>query len=172
MTQGLYGLIKAGKGALIGNAGEYFVVGELLRRKIAALAPRNAPGFDVIATEGSKSADIRVNTKTDAASSLVWNIKKDGSIFRDVSENDVTVLVDLRYASFPAGYSVFRTLQIERTLGRAFETWLQAPGREGHGHSPQNPQRRFGHNPGEPQMLQDARDRWEIIIERLRGDSL
>jgi len=45
------GRIKEGKGTLIGNAGEYLVVGELLKRDIiAAPAPRNNPGFDVLAT--------------------------------------------------------------------------------------------------------------------------
>jgi hypothetical protein len=37
------GKIKAGEGTLIGNAGEYYVVAELLKRSvIAALALRNA----------------------------------------------------------------------------------------------------------------------------------
>jgi hypothetical protein len=39
------------KESLIGNAGEYYVVAELLKRGvIAALAPRNAPAFDILAT--------------------------------------------------------------------------------------------------------------------------
>jgi hypothetical protein len=48
------GRIKAGEGVLIGNAGEYYVVAELLKRGIiAALAPRNAPSFDILATKGT-----------------------------------------------------------------------------------------------------------------------
>jgi hypothetical protein len=45
------GRVKAGEGTLIGNAGEHYVVAELLRRGIvAALAPRNAPAMrDVVA---------------------------------------------------------------------------------------------------------------------------
>jgi hypothetical protein len=44
----LKGKIKSGEGTLISNAGEYYVVAELLRRGIiASLAPRNAPAFDV-----------------------------------------------------------------------------------------------------------------------------
>ena len=44
------GRIKAGEGSLIGNAGEFYVVAELLKRGvIAALVPRNTPAVDVLA---------------------------------------------------------------------------------------------------------------------------
>ncbi|MDX1411893.1 MAG: hypothetical protein R3351_07020, partial [Nitrospirales bacterium] len=60
------GKIKAGFGALIGNAGEHYVMAELLKRGyIAALAPRNAPGFDILATNGDKTVKIRVKTKSE-----------------------------------------------------------------------------------------------------------
>ena len=59
------GRIKSGEGTLIGNAGEYYVVAELLKRGvIAALAPRNDPAFDIIATKGSRTVRIRVKTKS------------------------------------------------------------------------------------------------------------
>ena len=46
------GKIKEGKGTTIGNAGEYLVVGELLKRGVVAVpAPRNNPGFDVVDKE-------------------------------------------------------------------------------------------------------------------------
>ena len=80
------GKIKEGKGTLIGNAGEYLVVGELLKRGvIAAPAPRNNPGFDVLATNGINSLNIRVKTKTEASGSWVWICKKDGTIFKNLS---------------------------------------------------------------------------------------
>lgn len=92
------GQIKEGKGTTIGNAGEYLVVGELLKRGvITALAPRNNPGFDVLATNGTKSLNIRVKTKTEAANSWVWMCKKDGTLFTNLSGKlDFTVLVDLK----------------------------------------------------------------------------
>ena len=46
------GQVKAGKGTLVGNAGEYYVMAELLKRGIiAALAPRNSPSFDILAAK-------------------------------------------------------------------------------------------------------------------------
>ena len=54
---------KEGKGTTIGNAGEYLVVGELLRRgAITALAPGNTPGFNILVTNGIDSMNVRVKT--------------------------------------------------------------------------------------------------------------
>lgn len=73
------GKIKAGLGALIGNAGEYYVMAELLKRDIiAALAPRNAPGFDILATKGVKTVRIRVKTKSENYDIWQYSAKKDG----------------------------------------------------------------------------------------------
>lgn len=77
------GRIKAGEGTLIGNAGEYYVVAELLKRGIiAALAPRNSPAFDILATNSERTVRIRVKTKSSEYSDWQWNAKKDDSIFR------------------------------------------------------------------------------------------
>ena len=56
------GRIKSGEGTLIGNAGEFYVAAELLKRGvIAALAPRNAPTFDILATKGGRlGSDIAI----------------------------------------------------------------------------------------------------------------
>lgn len=49
------GKIKEGKGATIANAREYLVVNKLLKRGIiAAPAPSNNPGFDVLAATRTK----------------------------------------------------------------------------------------------------------------------
>jgi len=50
------GPIKTGRGPLIGDAGEHFVVAELLRRGwLAALAPRNSTAFDAPARHSRHS---------------------------------------------------------------------------------------------------------------------
>jgi len=59
------GRIKEGRGNFIGNAGEHYVMAELLKRDItSALAPRNAPAFDILAAKDEKTVRIRVKTKT------------------------------------------------------------------------------------------------------------
>ena len=93
------GRVKKGLGTLVGNAGEYFVMGELLRREcIAALAPRNAPAFDILATRGGRTVRIRVKTRSAAkADKWQWTAKADWTIFPELgdADDDFTVLVTL-----------------------------------------------------------------------------
>jgi hypothetical protein len=72
-------------------------VAELLKRGvIAALAPRNAPAFDILATNPEKTVRIRVKTKTEEYDAWQWVAKKDGAIFRDLQPSgDFTALVIL-----------------------------------------------------------------------------
>jgi hypothetical protein len=90
---------RKGLGTLVGNAGEYFVVAELLRREwVAALAPRNAPAFDVLATRGGRTLRLRVKTRSAAkADKWQWTAKADWTIFPGLSDadDDFTVLVTL-----------------------------------------------------------------------------
>ena len=90
---------KKGLGTLVGNAGEYFVMAELLRREcVAALAPRNAPAFDILAARGEHTVRIRVKTRSAAkADKWQWHAKADKTTFRELGEpdNDFTVLVTL-----------------------------------------------------------------------------
>jgi hypothetical protein len=93
--------------ALIGNAGEHFVLAELLRRGlVAALAPRNMPDYDILAVNEAKSLKIRVKTKTSAANSWRWSTKADATLFGETTDNDVVVLVDLGNLDSPKYYAL------------------------------------------------------------------
>ena len=84
------GDIKAGKSTIIGAAGEYFVMAELLRRGwVAGLTPRGAPDFDIVATKDGWTIYVRVKTKTADAKLFRWNLRSDHKVFRDpISESD------------------------------------------------------------------------------------
>jgi len=158
------GRIKAGQGTLIGNAGEYYVVAELLKRgNIAALAPRNAPAFDILATKGGKTVRIRVKTKSEQYDVWQWAAKKDGAIFRELSDqNDFTVLVHLAMDHREMIYYVVPTVHLNELLVKDFEEWLATPGRGGRPHSPSNKKRhlslkRYG------TLLQEYLNNWEIL---------
>lgn len=132
------GKIKAGQGTLIGNAGEYYVVAELLKRGvIASLAPRNAPSFDVLATKGERTVRIRVKTKSEE--NLGWHFvaKKDGSIFRDLQdEGHFIVLVNLTEKTRDLSFYILPTRLVDAWLKEGYEEWLRMPGKRGR---PQNP---------------------------------
>jgi len=160
------GRIKAGEGSLIGNAGEYYVVAELLKRGVvAALAPRNTPSFDILATKEKRSIRIRVKTKSAEYSVWQWAIKKDGSIFRDLSEHgDVTVLVDLAWETKDLKFYIIPTYKIDAWLKRGFEKWVSTPGRNNKPRSQTNPKRNLNQK-AYAQVLSEYLNQWEKLWE-------
>lgn len=169
----LGGNITRGLGTIIGNAGEYLVVGELLKRGvIAAPAPRNAPGFDVLATSGPKSVNLRVKTKSQEADSWVWMCGKDPerTIFKGLlSEGDFTVLVDLKGPEEAPEYYIFPTTVLDEKLRKYFDSWLARPGLGGKPHSPDNRMYRLGakDQPGVWVRLASHRNGWYLILDYL-----
>jgi len=137
------GKIKAGEGSLVGNAGECYVMAELLKRGIiAALTHRNAPSFDILAAKRNRTVSIRVKTKSQEYSNWQFNTKKDGTIFRDLSENgDFTVLVDLAMENKDLKFYVVPTHKINAWLKKDFEEWIRTPGRNNRRHDPTNKKR-------------------------------
>jgi len=167
------GKIKEGKGTIIGNAGEYLVVGELLKRGIiASPAPRNTPGFDVLATNGINSLNIRVKTKTEASNSWVWICKKDGTIFRNLSDkSDFTVLVDLKDSQTSPEYYIIKTMELANELRAIFKRWLESPPKRGKPHNPNNRMRRIGASTYQQEWLSRWKGAWHRIISDLETSS-
>ncbi len=137
------GRIKAGEGALIGNAGEYYVVAELLKRGIiAALAPRNAPSFDILATRDNRTVKIKVKTKSQEYPIWQYSVKKNGSIFRDLSDDgDFNILVDLAMETINLKFYVVPTCRIDVWLKKDFKEWVRTPGKNNRPHDPTNKKR-------------------------------
>ena len=158
------GRIKAGEGTLIGNAGEYYVVAELLKRGIiAALAPRNAPAFDVLATKGHYTARIRVKTKSEQFDSWRWSAKPDGTIFRDLHDaSDFTVLVNLTRETKDLAFFIVPTRLVHQWLVTRFTAWVNKPGKNGRPHNPANRIRGLSYR-GHAELLESHRDAWNLL---------
>ena len=165
------GKIKQGQGTVIGNAGEYLVVGELLKRGIiAAPAPRNNPGFDVLATNGVKSLNIRVKTKTEAADSWVWMCKNDAekTIFKNLTDApDITILVDLKDEQSSPEYYIVTTSELNDRLKSIFEYWVKLPSKRNKPHDRNNRMRRVGFTPHHKDWLVEHRGAWDLILSIL-----
>lgn len=161
------GRIKAGEGALIGNAGEYYVVAELLKRGIvAALAPRNAPSFDILATRGKSTVRIRVKTKSQEYQIWQYSVKKDDSIFRDLSKDeDFTVLVDLAMVTKDLKFYIVPTYRIDVWLKKDFKEWVRTPGKNNRPHNPANKKRHLSQEKY-AQELDKCLDKWEKLWSR------
>jgi len=139
----IMGRVKAGEGSLIGNSGEHYVMAELLKRGIiAALAPRNAPSFDILATKGNHTVRIRVKTKSAEYREWQWMMKKDGSIFRDLStDGDFSVLVDLARETQNMKFYVVPTHKLDAWLKETFDKWAKTLGRNNRPHDKTTPKR-------------------------------
>ncbi|MSR86641.1 hypothetical protein EXS70_00490 [Candidatus Peribacteria bacterium] len=137
------GRIKAGEGTLVGNAGEHYVMAELLKRGvIAALTPRNATAFDILATKNGKDVRLRVKTKSEDYDIWQWNAHKDGSIFRLLDKGrDFTILVNLAAEIQKLHFYVVPTKMLSSWLTSEHELWLKTPGKDGRKHSDKNKKR-------------------------------
>jgi hypothetical protein len=158
------GRIKAGEGSLIGNAGEFYVVAELLKRgTIAALAPRNTPVFDILATRKDRTVRIRVKTKSEEYPEWQWVVKKDGAIFRSLSDDsDFTVLVNLAMDNKELRFYVVPTMTVDRWLKEDFEEWLRTPGKFGRAHSTTNKKRHLNEDKHAHDLSQSL-GRWDLL---------
>jgi hypothetical protein len=160
------GRIKSGEGTLIGNAGEFFVTAELLKRRIiAALVPRNAPAFDILAINHEKTVRIRVKTKSAEYDVGQWSIKKDGAIFRLLqSQCDFTVLVNLTIETKDMDYFIVPTTLVNRWLMEDFKNWLATLGKNGRPRDPNNPKRNLGYSKY-IDRLELYRNNWDSLWE-------
>jgi len=159
------GRIKAGEGTLIGNSGEYYVMGELLKRGVmAALAPRNAPSFDILATKQNQTIRIRVKTKSHDYHIWQWSAKKDGTIFRNLTKSgDFTVLVGLAMDNKDLKFYVIPTHIVNEWLISDFDRWVRTPGKHNRPHSSTNPKRTFSEDRKE---LNPYLNNWDILWEK------
>jgi len=160
--------VKSGRGTLLGNAGEYFVIAELLRRDIiAGLLPRNAPGMDILATTGKRSFKIRVKTKSDEADSWVWMAKGEGAaepIFiglQNDDRDDLTALVAVPDDGPPTVHIV-RTNGLDALLKKRHREWLARPGKRGQAHNPSK-MRRLIVGPELEALCSEHGVRWEEL---------
>lgn len=158
------GKIKAGFGGLIGNAGEHYVMAELLKRgKLAALAPGNAPAFDILATNSDKTVRIRVKTKSEEYDIWQWSTSKDKPIFRDIHDvDDFTVLVNLALDIKNVRYYILPTNILNGWLWRDFNEWLNTPGAKGQQRSADNPKKNLNEKKSGIE-LKDYENNWDIL---------
>jgi hypothetical protein len=84
---------KKRSGIPTGNAGEYFVMGELLRRGFdAQLADRNTSGYDILVVNAKNDSVKKVQVKT-SRSRHKWYVKV--ASFDGKNRNQITVYVYL-----------------------------------------------------------------------------
>jgi hypothetical protein len=128
---------KVGLSGLRGHAREMYVSAELMRRGwLAAMTARGSRSFDILARRADRPVFTAIRVKTGHSASFLWNAKKDGTLFLDVTEvSDFTVIVDLpKEGQKPPTYYVVPTAVLERHLHESHAAWLAEPGAKGQRH--------------------------------------
>lgn len=166
--------------AIVGAAGEYHVLSQLLRRGwIAALSPDGAPNMDILVTDedNKKLCAIQVKTRRDIGADKGWHMKPkhEGMTAADL----FYVFVDV--GSKPSDLTVcfiLPSLMVARCIRDCHRVWLATPGRGGRMHKDSSVRRLLPDysktNPVTPEniaiidnyragWLEIYRDNWSIL---------
>ncbi len=162
------GDIKAGRSPLIGNAGEYYVMAELLMRGwVAGMTPRGAHAHDIIATKGERVIEVRVKTKTADAQIFRWNKKGEHCLPRvGDPERDFCVLVDILAGTegraFSPRFYVASSAEVAAKLNTNFLAWVSTPGKNGRQRSPDSTMVAIDTRTDAP-WLMTRLNRWDLL---------
>ena len=123
-----------------GNAGEYFVAGELERHGFTAAIPMsNVKDFDILAINRNTYKQYAIQVKTTSYKTKSWtlsvkneNIEGDNIIYFFVSLNELNV----------PEYHIVPSRIVAKDLREGHAKWLATPGRQGQKHN-DNPIRKF-----------------------------
>ena len=108
---------KKRSGVPTGNAGEYFVMGELLRRGFdAQLADRNTQGYDVLVGRASDPTLLKVQIKT--ARSQRWYVRLASFEGSSLAMFTIYVLLGTQATTRPVRYFVARNQDVASALLR------------------------------------------------------
>ena len=160
--------------SLLGAAGEYFVMSEMLRRGyIAALAPAGVPSADIVVTniEGTRLCSLQVKTRRDLGSDGGWHMKAKHEDIR--GDRLFYCFVDFGKTpdSRPAVF-VMPSASVADVLTRSHRQWLATPGKKGQPHKDGVMRRllpdyakTFGNdsNPYPKGWLEKYRDAWNLL---------
>jgi hypothetical protein len=119
--------------ALLGAAGEYYVMSELLRRGfVAALAPQGVPELDIVVADafGESLCGLQVKTRSGKGGDGGWHMRPiHGTIRRD---RIFYCFVDFgsSEAERPAAYVVPSSV-VADAIENSHVAWLSSPGKGG-----------------------------------------
>lgn len=117
----------------IGNAGEYFVAGELERRGFSVALPlSNVKDFDILAINRKTYKQFAVQVKTTTYNHKRWTLSaKNENLFGD---NIIYVFVSLNELNSPE-YHIVPSKIVAETIYENHFKWLNSPGKNGQKHN-------------------------------------
>ena len=148
----------------VGNAGEYFVAGELMRRGYTVAFPlTNTPDYDILAIHKESKRQLAIQVKTSKDTYLTdggkerklhkWRLTKKAESLQ--SDNMYYVFVILNGLEMPQYYIVPSKTVAER-VKTDYEEWLKQPGAKGQPHKDNNVRNFISYN-------DEYKDNWNVL---------
>ena len=137
-----------------GNAGEYFVAGELERRGFTAAVPMsNTKDFDILAINRLSYQQYAIQVKTTSYKKKELTLSSKNETLS--GDNIVYIFVSLNELDVPE-YHIVPSKIVAETITASHKKWLETPGKNGQMHN-DNSMRKFNDN--DDKYL----DNWEIL---------
>ncbi len=116
-----------------GNAGEYFVAGELERRGFTVALPMsNVKDFDILAINRQTFKQFAVQVKTTGYKRKKWTLSQKNEEL--VGDNIIYVFVALNELDMPE-YHIVPSKILAETIKVEYQKWLTTPGKQGQDHN-------------------------------------
>ena len=119
-----------------GNAGEYFVAGELERRGFTVAVPMsNVKDFDILAIGRETHKQIAIQVKTTGYKQKKWTLSKKNEEL--IGDNIFYIFVSLNELDTPE-YHIVPSKIVANTIKKSYKKWLETPGKNGQPHRDTN----------------------------------
>lgn len=117
-----------------GNAGEYFVAGELERHGFTSAVPMsNTKDFDILAiNRDNPEKQFAIQVKTTIKKQKEWQLSKKNENLK--GKNIIYFFVSLNDLDIPE-YHIVPSQVVAETIKNGHEEWLKTPGRNGQKHN-------------------------------------
>ena len=113
----------------IGNAGEYFVAGELERRGFTVALPMsNVKDFDILAIDRDTHKQIAIQVKTTWYKQKKWTLSKKNENL--IGDDIFYIFVSLNELDTPE-YHIVPSKIVANTIKESHNKWLETPGKKG-----------------------------------------
>lgn len=116
----------------IGNAGEYFVAGELERRGFTVAVPMsNVKDFDILAIDRQTYKQFAIQVKTTAYKQKKWTLSQKSENL--TGDHILYFFVSLNEFDTPE-YHIVPSRIVADTIKADHQHWLNTPGKKGQAH--------------------------------------
>lgn len=138
-----------------GNAGEYFVAGELERKGFTCAVPMsNTKAFDILAISRKTNNQYAIQVKTTRGKKKEWTLGEKNETL--IADNIIYVFVTLNEQAFPE-YHIVPSKVVAERIKKDHKEWAEKLGKDGTPHDSKFSMRKFR------DLNDEYRNSWDIL---------